>query len=248
MYNLLISVSVSVSSFLVLWFSLKGSDYRPVAFVVALGLFFGLNYFLSKRIIKKIESLMSQVGKDLQNQRFEKAIKSLKAGYPLGKWQFFVKSQLNAQIGSIYYLMREDENAFNYLKDGFSKHWVAMGMLAVIYMKRKQKDAMVKTFEKAVKGSSKESLVWSLYAYCLIKEGEREKALEVLARGLKKIPEDEKLKANMTAVANKERMKMKNYGDMWTQFYLEKVPPAAGQKIPHYLQALAGGRRRIIRR
>ncbi len=248
MYNLLISVSASVSSFMILWFSLGGTDYRPVAFVAALGLFFGLNYFLSKRIIKKIESLMSQVGKDIQNQRFEKAIKSLKAGFPLSRWQFFVKSQLNSQIGSIYYLMREDENAFNYLKDGFSKHWVAMGMLAVIYMKRKQKDSMIGTLEKAVKGSPKESLVWSLYAYCLLKEGERDKALEVLSRGLKKLPDDEKLKANMTAVSNKERMKMKNYGEMWTQFYLEKVPPAAGQKIPHYLQALAGGRRRIIRR
>jgi tetratricopeptide (TPR) repeat protein len=248
MYNLLVSISASVAAFAIFWFSLKGSDYRPVAFVVALGLFFALNYFLSKRVIKKVEALMAHVSRDLQNQRFDKAIKTLKSGFSLGKWQFFVKSQLNAQIGSIYYLMRDDENAFAYLKEGFSKHWVAMGMLAVIYMKRKQKELMAETFEKAVKGSPKESLIWSLYAYCLLKEGDREKALEVLARGLKKIPDDDKLKANMTAVANKEKMKMKNYGDMWTQFYLEKVPPAAGQKIPHYLQALSGGRRRIIRR
>ena len=248
MYNLLVSTSISVFSFLVIWFSLKGTDYRALAVIVALGLFFGLNYFLSKRVMKKVESLMTSVGKDLQNQRFEKAIKTLKGGFNLGKWQFFVKAQLNAQIGSIYYLTRDDENAFNYLKEGFSKHWVAMGMLAIIYMKRKKKDLMIETFEKAVKGSPKESLIWSLYAYCLLKEGEREKALEVLSRGLQKIPDDDKLKANMTAVANKEKMKMRGYGDMWTQFYLEKVPPAAGQKIPHYLQALAGGRRRIIRR
>jgi len=123
-----------------------------------------------------------------------------------------------------------------------------MGMLAVIYMKKKDKTNMVETFEKAVKGTKKESMLWSLYAYCILKEGDREKALEILSRGLKALPDDDKLKANQTAVANKERMKMKNYGEMWMQFYLEKMP-GAGQKVPHYMQALAqGGRRRIIRR
>ena len=247
MYNLAISLSSSLAVFLVLYFSLKGSDYWPVSIVVALILFFGGNFFLSKRIIKKVETLMGQVSKDLQNQRFEKAIRTLKDGYSLGNWQFFVRPQLQAQIGSIYYLMREDENAFKYLKDGFAKHWVAMGMLAILYMKKKDKANMVGTFEKAVKATPKEGLLWSLYAYCLLKEGDREAALDTLNRGLKKIPDDEKLKANQTAVANKERMKMKNYGDMWTQFYLEKAPPV-GQKVPHYMQALAGGRRRIIRR
>lgn len=247
MYNLAISLSSSLAAFLILYFALKGSDYWPASIVVALVLFFGGNFFLSKRIIKKVEALMAQVSKDLQNQRFEKAIRTLKEGYGLGDWQFFVKPQLKAQIGSIYYLTREDEEAFSYLKEGFSKHWVAMGMLAILYMKKKDRPKMVETFEKAVKATPKESLLWSLYAYCLLKEGDREAALDVLNRGLKKLPEDDKLKANHTAVANKERMKMKGYGDMWTQFYLEKAPPA-GQKVPHYLQALAGGRRRIIRR
>ena len=248
MYNLAISLSSSAAVFLAAWFALGGSDYRPVAVIVAPLVFFGLNYYLSKRTIKKVEALMEHVGKELQNQRFDKAIRLLKGGYRLGDWQFFVKPQLRAQIGTIYYLTREDENAFTYLKDGFAKHWVAMGMLAVIYMKKKQKALMVETFEKAVKATPKESLIWALYAYCMLKEGERDKALDILGRGLKKLPDDDKLKANQLAVANKERMKMKGYGDLWTQFYLEKAPPV-GQKVPHYMQALAqGGRRRIIRR
>jgi len=247
MYNLGISALTSIVIFLASWFALKGSDYRPAAVILGLAVFFGLNFFLSKRIIKKVEALMAQVTKELQNQRFEKAIRTLKAGYGLGDWQFFVKPQLDSQIGSIYYLMREEDSAFEHLQKGFSKHWVAMGMLAILYMKKKDREGMAATFEKAVKGTPKESLLWSLYAYCMLKEGEREKALDILARGMKKLPDDDRLKANHTAVANKERMKMKNYGDMWTQFYLEKVPPA-GQKVPHYMQALAGGRRRIIRR
>jgi len=248
MINLVISTLSSAALFIVVWFSLP-QDYRPWAILAALALFFGLNFFLSKRIIRQVEALMVSVTKDLQNQRFDKAIKTLKSGYGLGRWQFFVTSQLDAQIGTIYYLTKDFDTAFEYLKKGFSKHWVAMGMLAILYMKKKDNANMVATFEKAVKASPKESMLWSLYAYCVLKEGERDKALEILARGLKKIPGEEKLKANQTAVANKERMKMKNYGEMWMQFYLEKSP-AMGQKVPHYMQALAQaqGRRKIIRR
>lgn len=246
MYNLAISLSSSIAVFLAFWFSLP-QEYRPWAILIALTLFFGLNFFLSKRTLRQVEALMGQVTKELQNQKFDKAIRTLKAGYKYGKWQFFVESQINSQIGSIHYLMQEDDNAFPYLQKGFTKHWVAMAMLAIIYMKKKDKANMVATFEKAVKGSPKEGMLWSVYAYCMLKEGERDRALEILGRGLAKIPGDDKLKANQTAVANKEKMKMKNYGDLWTQFYLEKAPPV-GQKIPAYMQALAqrsGGRRMV---
>jgi len=247
MINLAISLASSIVMYLILSLA---TGYYQWGIVGALILFFGLNYLLSKRIMKKLEGLMAQVTKDLQAQRFDKAIKRLEAGFYLGNWQFFVKAQLMSQIGTIFYLKKDFESAMEHLKSGFSKHWVGMGMLAVMYMKKGDKKAMTETFEKAVKSTPKESILWSLYAYCVLKEGDREKALEILGRGLKKLPDDEKLKANHTAVANKQRMKMKSYGEMWMQFYLEKSPPV-GQKIPQYMQGLAqamGGRRKVIRR
>jgi len=247
----MINLAISLASSIVMYFILSlATGYYQWGLVGAPVLFFGLNYLLSKRIMKKLEELMAQVTKDLQAQRFDKAIKRLEAGFNLGNWQFFVKSQLMSQIGTIYYLKKDFEPAMVHLKAGFSKHWVGMGMLAVMYMKKGDKKAMAETFEKAVKSTPKESMLWSLYAYCMLKEGDREKALEILGRGLKKLPDDEKLKANHTAVANKQRMKMKSYGEMWMQFYLEKSPPV-GQKIPQYMQGLAqamGGRRKVIRR
>jgi len=246
MINLAISLVSSIALFLVLTFA---TGYYQWGIVGGLAAFFGLNYYLAKRIMKKVEDLMASVTKDLQNQRFEKAVKTLKSGYPLGNWQFFVKSQLQAQVGTIYYLTKDFDTAMGYLKEGFSRHWVAMGMLAILYQKKNDKAKMTETFEKAVKVTAKESMLWSLYAYCVLKDGDRDKALEILARGLKKLPDDDKLKANHTAVANKQKMKMKNYGELWMQFYLEKTPPV-DQKMPHYLQALAQaqGRRRIVRR
>ena len=249
MYNLIISLTASILTGTLTWFVLP-YDYRFWGIVLGVALLLGLNFFLSKRTMKKVESMMNQVTKELQNQKFDKAIRTLKASYGLGDWMFFVRQQIESQIGTIYYLTRDEDNAFEHLKKGFGKHWVAMGMLAVLYMKKGDKAMMTETFEKAVKSTPKEGLLWSLYAYCILKDGDREKALDILSRGLLKLPEDDKLKANHTAVANKEKMKMKNYGELWMQFYLEKVPPA-GQKIPPYMQALAqqqGRGRRIIRR
>ena len=248
MYNLAISLSSSITAFLALWFSLP-TDYRPAAIFVALIMFFGLNFFLSKRTLGQVEALMSQVTKELQNQKFEKAIRTLKSGYKFGKWQFFVEPQINSQIGSIYYLMKEDDNAFTYLLKGFTKHWVAMAMLAILYMKKKDKTNMVATFEKAVKAAPKESMIWSVYAILHAEGGRPRQGAGDPGRGLTKVPGDDKLKANQTAVANKEKMKMRNYGDLWTQFYLEKSPPA-GQKVPPYMQALAqrSGGRRMMRK
>jgi len=247
MYNLLISLAASTGlGFLLTYLT----GYYQWGAVGGLALFFGLNFYLSKRIMKQFEKLMNDVGKDLSNQRFDKSIRRLKGAYRLSRWQFFMESQINSQIGTIYYLMREFDEAFGYLKKGFSKHWVGMGMLAVTYMKKDDKEMMVKTFEKAVKSTPKESLLWSVYAYCMLKSGDRDKAQEILSRGMKKLPDDDRLKANHSAVSNKQRMKMKAYGEQWMQFYLEKTPHA-GQKVPRYMQALAqsqGGRRRVIRR
>jgi tetratricopeptide (TPR) repeat protein len=247
----MINLAISLVSSTVMYFILSlTTGYYQWGIVGGLVLLFVLNYLLSKRIMKKLEELMAQVTKDLQAQRFDKAIKRLEAGFTLGNWQFFVKPQLMSQIGTIYYLKKEFDPAMKYLKAGFSKHWVGMGMLAIMHMKKGDKKAMTDTFEKAVKSTPKEGLLWSLYAYCVLKEGDREKALEILGRGMKKLPDDDKLKANHTTVANKQRMKMKAYGEMWMQFYLEKSPPV-GQKIPQYMQGLAqamGGRRKVIRR
>jgi hypothetical protein len=112
-------------------------------------------------------------------------------------------------------------------------------------MKRNKKEKMRETFEKAVRWSSKESLLWSLYAFCLNEGGDSGKAKEILARGLKKIPGDERIMHNLEALNEGKKMKMRSYGDMWLQFHLEK------QSVIMKQQAAAFGgaaKRRIIRK
>ncbi|MDA8429178.1 MAG: tetratricopeptide repeat protein [Geobacteraceae bacterium] len=234
MYNLLISAGASVAVLLILMFSFKLVWWGSL--LIALLVFIGVFLLFSRITMKKVTAALESAGKDLQGQRFEKAIRELKDTLKYGKWQIYVEGQLNAQIGMVYYLKRDFSNAFPYLEKAFFKNWAAMGMLGICYMKRQKKDKMMETFEKALQWTSKESLLWNLYAYCLVECGETTKAKETLAKGLKKIPGDASIKDNLENLNQGKKMKMRHFGDLWYQFHLENV--AAIQK--HQMAAMGG--------
>ncbi|MBE0595943.1 MAG: hypothetical protein IH614_01590 [Desulfuromonadales bacterium] len=198
---------------------------------------------LSRHTFKKLGALLEIAQRDLQAGRGEKAIKTLESGYKYAPWQFYIGPQLNAQIGMVYYLRREFGEAFEYLQKSFVRHWVAMGMLGVCYMKRNKTGKMVETFDKATAASKKEPMLWNLYAFCLEKVGEKEKAIAVMEKGIKKTGGDERLRANLEALKEGKRMKMMAYGDLWYQFHLEKQ----GTLIRQQTKAIQG-RRKIVRR
>lgn len=239
MYNILIAAAASIVVALIVFFTLSMPWWGAI--LLALAVFAGLFVILTKTTMSKVTLALEIAGKDLQGQRFEKAIRELKDTLQkYGKWQVYVEGQLNSQIGMIYYMKRDFSNAFPYLQKSFFKNGAAMGMLAVSYMKRQKKDKMIETFEKTVQWNGKESLLWGLYAYCLNEIGDVSKAKEVLEKGLKKIPGDEPLKENLENLENGKKMKMRQYGDQWFQFHLESL--AALQK--HQMQAMGGTMKR----
>lgn len=244
MYNLLIAGGAALVSLLIFVFGFN----LPWWGGLMLGLtVFAVTYVVLVRVtMKKVMAAIETASKDLQAQRFEKAIRVLKDALRYGKWQIYVEAQINSQIGSIYYIKRDFANAFPYLEKSFFKQWSSMAMLAICYMKRQKRDLMTSTFEKAVQWNSKEGLLWNIYAYCLNDCNEPTKAREVLERGLKKLPEDANLKENLQALNEGKKMKMRAYGDLWFQFHLESV--AAVQK--HQMAAMGGRmqRRRTVRR
>ncbi|KAF0218853.1 MAG: hypothetical protein FD174_2636 [Geobacteraceae bacterium] len=242
MYNILISCGAAAVVFVLLKFA--AGLYWLMALFIAFLVFVGLFYLISRIIMKKVMAVMENATKDLQAQRVEKGIRELQSAFKYGKWQIYVTGQLNAQIGMIYYMKRDFSNAFPYLEKAFFKNWVAMGMLAISYMKRNKNEKMKETFEKAVQGTPKESLLWNLYAYCLSEIGDTEKAKEVLAKGLKKLPGDERITYNLEALQEGKKMKMKNFGEMWLQFHLERPSAAMKQQAA----AMGGMKRRIIRK
>lgn len=243
MYNLLISLGAAavVLVALLLFTGLPG--WAPP--LAALPVFAASYLLIARFVLKKVNAIMEAAGRDLQGQRIEKAIRTLQEALKLGPWQFSVTGQIHSQIGMIYYMKRDFSNAFPHLEKSFVKNWIAMGMLAVSYMKRNKKDKMLATFDKAVQWSPKESLLWNLYAYCLNETGDAEKAVKLLEKGLKKLPGDERIKTNLECLREGKKMKMKGFGDMWLQFHLER------QSVVMKQQAAAMGgmaRRKIIRK
>ena len=236
MYNILISAAAAVAVLLISLFVLKLAWW--VSLIIAL-IVFSLIFVLFSRItMKKVMASIEAAGKDLQAQppRFEKAIRELKDALQYSKWQLYVSGQLHSQIGMIYYMKRDFSNAFPHLEKSFFKNWAATAMLAISYMKRQKKDKMISTFERAVQWNSKESLLWCLYAYCMNESGDSVKAKGIIAKGLKKLPGDEKLKENLEFLEKGKKMNMRAYGDLWFQFHLESL----GAIQRHQMAAMGG--------
>jgi tetratricopeptide (TPR) repeat protein len=242
MYNILISAGAALATFLLLKFAVALPWWA--ALTGALLIFAGAFYLISRYIMKQVMTVMETATRDLQSQRIEKAIRELQSAFKFSKWRIYVDGQINAQIGMVYYLKRDFATAFPYLEKAFFKHWMAMGMLAISYMKRNKKEKMKETFEKAVQGSPKEPLLWNVYAYCLCEAGEPGRAKEVLEKALKKLSGDEKTRQNLELLREGKKMKMKGFGDMWLQFHLESIGTIQKQQMA----AMGGSKRRIVRR
>lgn len=244
MYNILTAAGAALAVLLILLFGFKLAWWGSI--LISLGVFAAVFVLFSRITMKKVMAAIETAGKDLQAQRFEKAIRELKEVLHYGKWQVYVGPQINSQIGMIYYMKRDFSNAFPHLEKSFFKNWVAMAMLAICYMKRQKKDKMIDTFDKAVQWNSKEPLLWNIYAYCLVETGEPTKAREILEKGLKKASDNASLLENLENLKQGKKMKMRSFGDMWFQFHLESI--AAIQK---HQMASMGGRmqhRRTVRK
>ena len=254
MYNIIISLLLGFATYAVIAFALKLAWW--IALIAAIVVMTAVFYLISRIVMKKLEAIMSGAMKDLQTQRVtskemqiqlvDRAIKEMQAAFKYEKWQIYVGGQVNASIGMLYYIKRDFNAAFPYLEKGFFKNWVTMGMLGVYYLKKNKKDKMKETFDKAVLGSPKESLLWALYAYCLCEAGDIAKAKEVLTKGLKKLPGNDDLRMNLTLIEDGKKMKMNCYGETWYQFHLES--PASLQKQQQMASMTGGMKRKVVRR
>jgi tetratricopeptide (TPR) repeat protein len=235
MFTLLISVSSAAIFYALIYIT----TYNQILSIVAAFLsFFAVNFFFGRRILKRLSTLFKSVERDLNAQKFDQALKKLEGGLPLARWQFLIKKQIYAQMGIIYYLKKNNEKATYYLENGTLRNFIAASMLATIYFKNKDYNKMKKILDKAIKYSKKEGFLYSLYAYYLTQINEKDKALEILIKGSKKAVLDEKLRANLDALRNGKKIKMQNYGSLWMQLNIGKLP----QGIKPYQLLLANKR------
>ncbi len=242
MYNLLISLAAGLGVTLAIRF---GTNVGWVGSVLPGLLALGVAYvLLARRSWKQLEALMGTVQKELTAQKFDRALQTLQGGFALAPWQFMVASQIHSQIGVLRYIRQEFAAAQPHLEKSFSRHGTARAMLALTHYRKKDLEKTRKAFQEAAKDNKKDGLLFAVWAWVEEKEGNHEKAIAVIANGLKGSPGDEKLKAAAQALQNGKRLKLgKIYGEQWFQFLLEQMPPQMASP-----GAGRGGRRVIYQR
>lgn len=225
MYNLLLSLLAAALTTALFGFLIGGGDfnfwYGFLPGIIALVATFAM---LARRVLKKVEAIMAAAQPELQNRNLDRAVDIIKTAYPLAKWQFLLRSQIDGQIGTIWYAAQKFDRAEPFLERSFKKNWVARAMLGTLHYKRKDYDAMKAVFEEAASANKKQALLWNIYAYCLWKLKKRDEAIEVLNRALEHVPNDEKTQRNLKALQNDRKMKMRGWNMQWYQFHLDKPP------------------------
>lgn len=251
MYNLLISIGSAILMFLLVKIPFDLPYWAGI--VPALITLIAIYIVLARKSYRIFETLMMNMQMEFQRlgkiknpqlRSVDKAIEILKSGYPLGKWQFFIVPQLNAQIGVIYYTNNQTKKALPYLEKAFMRHWVARAMLASDYFKKKEYDKMEAIFDEAIKVNKKISLLYNMYAWCLIDINKREKAVSILQKALVILPNDKNLNISLTNLQNDKKIKLNVYGDEWYQFRLEKHP----QELMAQKQMFKSSKKQTIKR
>lgn len=201
---------------------------------VPLGLLAGAGLFIwqGRKVQQELEQIFTRAGELLKKQQFEKAIEAMQEGYKFSTRQFLVKGSIDGQIGVVQYLRKKNDEAEPLLASASMQHYIAKAMLGILQWKRGERKKAKETFGLALKTGKKESLLYAVFAYVLVEMGERDKAIEILNKGLGVCKGDERLITNRNLLQNGKALKMKLYGEQWYQFLLER--PMIRQEAPPF--------------
>ena len=230
MINLIISIFIGAAAWVLSALFLFESNWTGIFFFFLFGV--ASLIFLNKRTAQKVmpifmsaETMMKNVqslpSEQARTNLFDKVVAEFKKAYKYKNYQFFLEAQLNAQIGSLYYIQQRFKDAEPYLAKSFVQNGPAICMYACILYRRGEKDAMAQQFEKALKFSPKQPLFWNLYAWCMLNLKDRTAAIAILNRCLQKNPGDKITRDNLDLVKNSGKIHMRQYNEQWFQFLLD---------------------------
>lgn len=231
MFNLLISLAAAVVATLVFGLIFGGGDLEILYGVVpGLIAFVGTYFVLARRSLEQVQRIVGAAQELLQAQKVEPALEKLKEAYPVGRWQFLVDSQIDAQIGTINYMLKKFDEAEPFLRRSFKRNGMARAMLGTLHYQRQRLTEMRLAFEEAVTASKKDALIWNVYAWCIWKSGDPSTAISILNRALQAMPGEERTEINLRNLQNNKKMKMRVWGLAWYQFHLDQPPPPKAQQ------------------
>ena len=193
---------------------------------------------LARRIATQVQAIAEQAQVVLQGIRSEKergaaldkAITIFQSALRLANWQFFIGSEIRANVGMLQYMKGDYAAAKPHLAGAISRNWMAKSYLGCIHYMGKEPEPMKSAFEDAVTGGGKkEPLAWAAYCWCLENTKQHDAAVAVASRAVAENPSDEKLKKLQNQLQNGKRLKMDPFTPNWWQFGLEQPATAMPQ-------------------
>jgi tetratricopeptide (TPR) repeat protein len=195
--------------------------------------------FLFRRVSRLVTPAIEEAQRHFSAGRRELGMRRLRDTLRFGRWHPLLAGQLRAQLGTILYDTGDLDGAITTLSRASKRPWESRAILACAHFKKKNDQAMKRAFEDAIKLGDKDSLSFTLYAWCLQARGDKQEAIAILKRGLEKMPADQRLKANVELLDEGKKMKVAPYGDRWARFQLDGSIAGVPRHIPKAMRGFA---------
>jgi hypothetical protein len=203
-----------------------------------------------KQMNRKVQMFQSKPGGNIkqiqrqleadQQKLITQALEYVDHLEPFKKWNLMIGRQIATMRMQFLYQLKEFEKVDQILsKSGLFSGPVMLEPTAVaMKIARQYKTEGVEKAEKAFKRrikwfrGSRGTLLYGLMSWVYVKEGEIEKAHQLLIKG-KDATGDETLSRNLEMLANKKEKSFSNagLGDEWFALYLEKPPTPKQQRM-----------------
>ena len=142
---------------------------------------------------------------------------------------------MDAQAGMIDYLQLNWDAALPKLQRGTFRNWPAKVCIGAIQYRKGDREGAFKTLSSAVGSAKKEPMAYMVWAVLLVRAGQREEALEVMAKAMKAMPDNAMLKNLQRTIANKRKIDAKKFPETWYRFFPEEL------RAQHALRGRKGG-------
>lgn len=219
MLGLAISIAAGIAAGIIIGF------FVNIGFGIFIGMFvaIGLFIFFTRYFSKKLQTVFNAANTEIQKQQFERAVSILKSGYRYNNYAFLVKAQIDSQIGVILYTQKKFGEAYKYLQHSNPRIMMGYLMLIIGHIKNNRTRNIDNDIKMLIRFNKKDPFVYSAVAYLYEEElNDRDKALEILNKAAKAMPDNQKIIEHLTAFQNNKPFKMEKYGEMWYQLMLDR--------------------------
>jgi len=223
MYTILIAILIGATSGGV-WTALALWKTWQMGIVLTILVSLLAFVLISRLMARRIEPQFLAIQKQIQSGQTQLAIGQLESMLSLSRWQILLKGQIHAQIGMLAYATGDEGRAASHLAQAGIRATEAQVTHAALEYRRGRKTEAQGILDMAIRANKKQILAYHVQAWMLVKDGDREAAINRLLACQKVEKSNESTQENLSRLQNGKKLSMKRFGIGWFGLQLEKPP------------------------